>query len=69
MDSFDEEMEVVSSTPTPSEPSARSAPMPYAAGRFPDYEAWTADKFERFTGFTICHDPSRYRVAFDVVSP
>jgi hypothetical protein len=61
MDSFDEEMEAVSSTAAPSEPSAGSAPTPYAAGRFPDYEAWTTDKFERFPGFTICHDPSRER--------
>lgn len=61
MDSFDKEMEVVSSTPAPSEPSTSSAPTSYAAGRFPDYGAWTTDKFERFPGFTICHDLSRER--------
>jgi hypothetical protein len=30
-------------------------------GGFPDYEAWTAEKFERFPGFTIFHDASRER--------
>ena len=58
MDSFDEQSEDVSSTLPPSEPSASSASTKYAPSRFPDYEAWTTDKFERFPGLTICHDPS-----------
>jgi hypothetical protein len=61
MDSFDEQSEDVSSTLPPSEPSASSASTKYAPSRFPDYEAWTTDKFERFPGLTICHDPSRER--------
>ena len=61
MDSFDEETEDVSSTPPPSEPSASSVSSKYAPSQFPDYEAWTTDKFERFPGFTTCHDPSRER--------
>ncbi|KAH8742985.1 hypothetical protein F5883DRAFT_50468 [Diaporthe sp. PMI_573] len=54
-------IEAASSTPPPSEPSTSSASTKYAPIRFPDYEAWTTDKFERFPGFTICHDPSRER--------
>jgi hypothetical protein len=61
MDSFDEEVEDVSSTPPHSELSASPVPTKYAPSRFPDYEAWTADKFKRFPGFTACHDPSRER--------
>ncbi|KAM4061454.1 ribonuclease H-like protein [Hirsutella rhossiliensis] len=30
-----------------------------------NYEAWTTDKFGRFPGFTICHDPSRERTMKD----
>lgn len=61
MDSFDEEMEDASSTPPPSEQSASSTSTKYAPSRFPDYEAWTTDKFKRFPGFTACHDPCRER--------
>jgi hypothetical protein len=61
MDSFDEDMEAASSTPPPSEPSTSSASTKYAPIRFPDYEAWTTDKFRWFPGFTIGHDPSRER--------
>lgn len=61
MDSFDEELEDVSSTPPPSEPSTSSASTKYIPSRVPDYEAWTTDKFKRFPGFTACHDPSRER--------
>ncbi|KAF6527892.1 hypothetical protein HZS61_008209 [Fusarium oxysporum f. sp. conglutinans] len=60
MDSFDEE-DAASTPPPPSELSTSSASTKYAPSRFPDYEAWTIDKFERFPGFTICHDPSRER--------
>ncbi|KAH7471429.1 hypothetical protein FOMA001_g13061 [Fusarium oxysporum f. sp. matthiolae] len=63
MDSFDEEVEDAT-TPIPppsSELSTSSASTKYAPSKFPDYEAWTIDKFERFPGFTICHDPSRER--------
>ncbi|KAG7001259.1 putative AC transposase [Fusarium oxysporum f. sp. conglutinans] len=63
MDSFDEEVEdATTSIPPPSsELSTSSASTKYAPSKFPDYEAWTIDKFERFPGFTICHDPSRER--------
>ncbi|KAL6405347.1 Ribonuclease H-like protein [Ilyonectria robusta] len=61
MDSFDEELEDISSTPPPSEPSTSSASTKYIPSRVPDYEAWTTDKFKRFPGFTTCHDPSRER--------
>lgn len=62
MDSFDEEVEDIASTPPPpSELSTSSASTKSAPSRFPDYEAWTTDKFKRFPGFTICHDPSRER--------
>lgn len=61
MDSFDEENEDVSLTPSPYEPSASSVSTKDAPSRFPDYEAWTTDKFERFPGFTTCHDPTRER--------
>jgi hypothetical protein len=61
MDSFDEDIEAASSTPPPSEPSTSSASTKYAPIRFPDYEAWTTDKFRRFPGFTIGHDSSRER--------
>ncbi|KJZ69473.1 hypothetical protein HIM_11135 [Hirsutella minnesotensis 3608] len=60
MDSFDE-VEDISSTPPLSEVSASPIPIKYAPSRFPDYEAWTVDKFKRFPGFTACHDPSRER--------
>ena len=30
--------------------------------RCPYYQVWTADRFERSTGFTTCHDPSRQRL-------
>jgi len=56
MDSFDEEIEDDSSAALPSESSTLSASTRYAPSRFPDYEAWTADKFERFPGFTICRE-------------
>ncbi|KAH7459448.1 hypothetical protein FOMA001_g16886 [Fusarium oxysporum f. sp. matthiolae] len=52
MDSFDEE-DAASTPPPPSELSTSSASTKYAPSRFPDYEAWTIDKFERFPGFTI----------------
>ena len=58
---FEEEVETVSSSPPPSEPSTLSTPTPYLPSGFPDYEAWTATKFERFPGFTIFHDASRER--------
>ncbi|OBS15043.1 hypothetical protein FPOA_14063 [Fusarium poae] len=61
MDSFDEGIETASTTPPPSEPSTISASMTYATIKFPDYDVWTADKFRRFPGFTIGHDPSRER--------
>ncbi|EGU73571.1 hypothetical protein FOXB_15921 [Fusarium oxysporum f. sp. conglutinans Fo5176] len=63
MDSFDEEVEdATTSIPPPSsELSTSSASTKYAPSKFPYYEAWTIDKFERFPGFTICHDPSRER--------
>ncbi|KNB17842.1 hypothetical protein FOXG_22068 [Fusarium oxysporum f. sp. lycopersici 4287] len=63
MDSFDEEVEdATTSIPPPSsELSTSSASAKYAPSKFPDYEAWTIDKFEHFPGFTICHDPSRER--------
>jgi hypothetical protein len=61
MDSFNEGIETASTTPPPSEPSTISASMTYATIKFPDYDVWTADKFRRFPGFTIGHDPSRER--------
>ncbi|KAH7231239.1 uncharacterized protein BKA55DRAFT_196670 [Fusarium redolens] len=61
MDSFDEGIETASTTPPPSEPSTISASMTYATIKLPDYDVWTADKFRRFPGFTIGHDPSRER--------
>ncbi|KAM7210106.1 hypothetical protein V8F06_014509, partial [Rhypophila decipiens] len=61
MNSFDEEIEDDSSAALPSEPPTSSASTRYAPSRFPDYGVWTTDKFERFPGFTICHDPSRER--------
>ncbi|KAM9874248.1 hypothetical protein VDGL01_11681 [Verticillium dahliae] len=50
MDSFDEEVEDVTSTPPPpsSQLSTSSASTSHAPNRFPAYEAWTTDKFERF---------------------
>ncbi|KAM4063470.1 hypothetical protein HRG_013984 [Hirsutella rhossiliensis] len=51
MDALDEDIEIASSTPPPSEPTT-------------NYEAWTTDKFGRFPG-TICHDPSRERTMKD----
>lgn len=62
MDSFDDDTEVSSSMPLPSESSTNSASTTYTPSRFPDYEAWTTDRFGRFPGFTICHDPSRERI-------
>jgi hypothetical protein len=50
MDSFDDEIEDISSTPSPSEPSTSSASTNYAPSRFPDYDTWTTDKFEQFPG-------------------
>ncbi|KAH7190454.1 hypothetical protein DER44DRAFT_753260 [Fusarium oxysporum] len=63
IDSFDEEVEdATTSIPPPSsELSTSSVSTKYAPSKFPDYEAWTIDKFERFPGFMICHDPSRER--------
>ncbi|OBS15738.1 hypothetical protein FPOA_13466 [Fusarium poae] len=61
MDSFNKGIETASTTPPPSEPSTISASMTYATIKFPDYDVWTADKFRRFPGFTIGHDPSRER--------
>lgn len=57
----DEETEMVSSPPPPSEPSTLSTPTPSNPPGFPDYEVWTPEKFERFPGFTIFHDTSRER--------
>jgi hypothetical protein len=61
MESLDDDMETASSTQPPSEPSTSSASRKYAPVRFPDYDAWTTDKFRRFPGFTIGHDLSRER--------
>ncbi|KAM4060204.1 ribonuclease H-like protein [Hirsutella rhossiliensis] len=51
MDALDEDIEIASSTPPPSEPTT-------------NYEAWTTDKFGRFPA-SICHDPSRERTMKD----
>jgi hypothetical protein len=58
---FDEDTEMTSSPPPSSEQSALSTPTPCPPGGFPDYEGWTAEKFQRFPGFTIFHDASRER--------
>ena len=50
---FDEDAEMTSSPPPPSEPSSLSTPTPCPPGGFPDYESWTAEKFQRFPGFPI----------------
>lgn len=61
MASLDEELDVASSPPPLSEPSTRSTPTPSNPAGFPDYEAWTPEKFERFPGLTIYHDSTRER--------
>ncbi|KAL5313169.1 hypothetical protein ACEPPN_018902 [Leptodophora sp. 'Broadleaf-Isolate-01'] len=61
MSLFGEEIEMISSPPPPSEPSILSNPTSCPPSGFPDYETWTAEKFERFPGFTIFHDTSRER--------
>ncbi|KAJ3495227.1 hypothetical protein NLG97_g3547 [Lecanicillium saksenae] len=61
MDSFDEEAEEGLSSLLTSEPSTSSTPTKRSSNVFPNYNAWTADRFERFPGFTTCHDPSRER--------
>jgi hypothetical protein len=53
----DEDTEMTSSPP-PLEPSTLSTLTSYGPGGFPDYEGWTADKFQHFPGFTIFHDIS-----------
>lgn len=59
MDLNDDMTEDVS-TPPASEASATSSSK-YTPSRFPDYEIWTADRFQRFPGLTACHDPARER--------
>ncbi|KAF5121007.1 putative AC transposase [Metarhizium anisopliae] len=61
MYSFEKAIEAIPSTPPPSEQSTSSASTKYAPVRFPNYDAWTTDKFRRFPGFTIGHVPSRER--------
>lgn len=64
MYSFEEAEEAkvaIPSTPPLSEQSTSSASTKNTPARFPNYDAWTADKYRRFPGFTICHDPSRER--------
>ena len=56
----DEAQEEFSSLP-PSEPSTSSTSTKHSSNAIPNYNAWTADRFERFPGFTTCHDPSRER--------
>lgn len=61
MDSFDEEAEEGFSSLLPSEPSTLSSSTKNSSNVFPNYNVWTADRFERFLGFITCYDPSRER--------
>jgi hypothetical protein len=38
-----------------------STPTPWTPGGFPDYECWTAEKFQHFPGITTFHNGSRER--------
>jgi hypothetical protein len=61
MSLFEEEIEMVSLPPPLLEPSILSNLTSCPPSGFPDYKAWTAEKFERFPSFTTFHNASRER--------